>query len=129
MIICAAVLASPLPWAWLLHAWLIPMLIINTLVNVRGMSQHTFLEHYDDPVAGTRSILTNRVTRYFMCNENYHLEHHLFPRVPWYNLSQLHRVLKGQLDARQAPFIRSYFAFVREFAIGSWRRSPLGRGK
>ena len=53
------------------------MLIINSLVNIRGMSPHTFLEHQSDPIRGTRSILTNPVTAFFMCNENYHLEHHL----------------------------------------------------
>lgn len=39
-----------LPWPFLLHGWLIPMLMINTLVNIRGMSQHTFLEHQSDPI-------------------------------------------------------------------------------
>lgn len=115
------------PATILLHAWLIPMLVINTLVNVRGMSQHTLLEHADDTILGTRSILTNCVTAFFMCNENYHLEHHLYPGVPWYHLPQLHRALKPELAARGAPYIPSYFAFVREFVVGSVRRSPLGR--
>ena len=114
-----------IPWPWLLHAWLIPMLVINTLVNIRGMSQHTFLEHQSDTVLGTRSILTNRVTAFFMCNENYHLEHHLYPGIPWYNLPRLHRALRDQLTARGAPFIHSYFAFVREFVVKSLHRSPL----
>jgi fatty acid desaturase len=127
-LLIAAVLLSPLPWIFLLHAWLIPMLFINTLVNIRGMSQHTLLEHCDDPILGTRSILTNRWTRFFMCNENYHLEHHLYPGVPWYNLPRLHQALRDQLTARGAPFIASYFAFVRDFVIGSLRRSPLGKG-
>lgn len=121
-----AVIASPLSWSMLLNAWLIPMLLINTFVNIRGMSQHTFLEQPDDPVRGTRSILTNPVTRFFMCNENYHIEHHLFPRVPWYNLRQLHGELKPQLDERHAPFIGSYFEFVVEFVQKSWQRSPWG---
>ncbi len=115
------------PWQVLLNAWLIPMVIINTMVNIRGMSQHTFLEEPDDPVRGTRSILTNRVTEFFMCNENYHLEHHLFPRVPWYNLKRLHSEIKDQLGEREAPFVRSYFEFVCEFIKKSWQRSPLGR--
>jgi len=116
-----------LRWKFLLHGWLIPMLIINTLVNIRGMSQHTFLEHQSDPILGTRSILTNRVTAFFMCNENYHLEHHLYPGIPWYNLPRLHRILRDDLTQRGAPFIRSYFAFVCEFVVKSLRRSPLGK--
>jgi fatty acid desaturase len=103
------------------------MLVINTLVNIRGMSQHTLLEHESDPILGTRSILTNPLTAFFMCNENYHLEHHLFPGVPWYNLKRLHRTLRPQLEERGAPFISSYAAFVVEFVVGSIRRSPAGR--
>lgn len=122
----AAVL-SPLPRALLIHAWLVPMLIINTLVNIRGMSQHTLLEHHSDTILGTRSILTHRVIAFFMCNENYHLEHHLYPGVPWYNLPRLHQALQSELSAMGAPYIPSYFSFVRSFVVGSFQRSPLGR--
>ncbi|WP_426754430.1 fatty acid desaturase family protein [Myxococcus sp. Y35] len=108
-----------LPGQVLLHAWGIPMLILNTLVNVRGMSQHTFLPESTHPVRGTRTILSNPVTRFFMCNENYHLEHHLYPRVPWYNLPELHQTLRPALVAQQAPFIPSYFSFVRGVVTGA----------
>ncbi len=104
-----------IPGAWLLHGWLIPMIFINTMVNIRGMSQHTLLEHASDEVQGTRSILTTPLVRFFMCNENYHLEHHLHPGVPWYGLPQLHQQLEPELRRRGAPYIRSYTAFVREF--------------
>ena len=104
-------------------------IVINTLVNMRGMSQHTFLEHQSDTVLGTRSILTNRVTAFFMCNENYHLEHHLYPGIPWYNLPRVHQALGDDLAARGAPFVSSYFAFVREFVVKSLRRSPLWKAK
>ena len=121
-----AVILSPLPWSFLLHGWLIPMVFINTMVNIRGMSQHTLLEHETDTVKGTRTITTNPVTRFFMCNENYHLEHHLYPGVPWYNLGRLHSELREELKERGAPFINSYFQFVWEFVVASIRRSPAG---
>ena len=114
------------PWPVLLHGWLIPMAIVNTLVNVRGMSQHTFLPEVDHPIRGSRTILSNPVTRFFMCNENYHLEHHLHPRVPWYNLPALHRKLREELVAQEAPFIPSYLSFVAGVLSGrlSLRKSP-----
>ena len=120
----ALALASPLPSEALLHGWLIPMVLINTMVNIRGMSQHTLLPEPDHPIRGSRTILTNPVTTFFMCNENYHLEHHLFPRVPWYNLPRLHALLKEELTAQGAPFIPSYFAFVRQWVLHSLGRRP-----
>jgi fatty acid desaturase len=113
--------------AWIIHGWLIPMLLINTMVNIRGMSQHTLLEHASDPIQGTRTILTIPLVRFFMCNENYHLEHHLYPGIPWHSLPQVHKSLNAALSAAGAPYIRSYAAFVREFLIHSIKRSPLGR--
>jgi fatty acid desaturase len=124
----ALAIASPLPWEALLHGWVIPMVIINTMVNIRGMSQHTLLPEPNHPIRGSRTILTNRVTTFFMCNENYHLEHHLFPRVPWYNLPRLHGLLKEELTAQGAPFIPSYFAFVRQWVMHSLGRREPAQG-
>ncbi|MCY1020442.1 fatty acid desaturase family protein [Pyxidicoccus sp. MSG2] len=120
--VVAALAVAFVPGTVLLHAWVVPMLVINTLVNIRGMSQHTFLPESNHPVRGSRTILSNPVTRFFMCNENYHLEHHLYPRVPWYNLPELHRTLRAELLAQGAPFIPSYFSFVRGVVSGSLMR-------
>lgn len=125
-LVIAALWLSPIPGTWVLHAWLIPMLFINTMVNIRGMSQHTLLEHADDEIRGTRSILTSPLVRFFMCNENYHLEHHLYPGVPWHQLPKVHEALAGELRERGAPYIPSYGSFVKEFVLGSLKRSPLG---
>lgn len=121
------ILRLQLPASWFVHGWLIPMLFINTMVNIRGMSQHTLLEHTSDEVLGTRTILTSRLVRFFMCNENYHLEHHLHPGVPWHHLPAVHAALEPELRERGALFIASYFAFVREFLLRSVERSPWSR--
>jgi fatty acid desaturase len=109
----------------LIHAWLMPMILINFMVNIRGMSQHTLLEEEADLVRGTRSILTHPIVKFFMCNENYHLEHHLYPAVPWYNLPQLHQFIASELKSQQAPFIPSYTSFVREFVMTSFDRLQI----
>jgi fatty acid desaturase len=123
--IATALILSPLDRNLLISGWLIPMLFINTMVNIRGMSQHTGLDCHSDIVLGTRTIITNPVTRFFMCNENYHLEHHLYPGVPWYNLPTLHVEIEHELADRGAPFIPSYFSFVREFVTASFQKSII----
>jgi len=110
-----------LPTAWLIHGWAIPMVFINTMVNIRGMSQHTLLDDATHHFRGSRSILCGPVVRFFMCNENFHLEHHLHPRVPWHNLPAVHARLAPELRDQHAPFIPSYNAFVRTFIAASWK--------
>ena len=46
------------------------------------------LEDYHDPYKGARTIKAHPVVDFFLCNENYHIEHHLYPSVPWYNLKK-----------------------------------------
>lgn len=112
----AAVLAALLvPREVLVHAWAWPMVPLSFMVNVRGMSQHTLLPEARHAVRGTRTILAGPVVRFFMCNENFHLEHHLYAQVPWYNLPRLHAALADDLRAQGAPYIPSYLHFVRVF--------------
>jgi len=126
LLLIAGVAWCFLPTGWVVHGWLLPMLAINTMVNIRGMSQHTLLADEADVVRGTRTILSNPVVRFFMCNENYHLEHHLYPSVPWYHLPRLHQLLKAELIQYGAPYIANYLTFVGEFAIASLRRQSVG---
>lgn len=56
-----------------------------------------------------------------MCNLNYHLEHHLFPGVPWYHLPKVHALLKDEFRAAGASVYRSYTEFLIDFFKASWR--------
>ena len=35
----------------------------------------------------TRSVEVHSIIKFFYCNMNYHLEHHLFPTLPYYNMN------------------------------------------
>jgi fatty acid desaturase len=56
-----------------------------------------------------------------MCNLNYHIEHHLYPAVPWYNLPKLHRLLGDRLRAAGGQYCESYFRFLRQLVVFLWR--------
>ncbi len=47
-----------------------------------------------------------------MCNLNYHIEHHLFPAVPWYHLPRLHALLRHELRRTGAQVYPSYTRFL-----------------
>lgn len=101
--------------------WLIPVACAAALSNVRGWSEHK-LTHGDQAARSTRTVLSNPVVSFFMCNLNYHLEHHLFPAVPWYNLPALHTILRDEYP-EGASVRRSYLVFLWK----AFRAGPYGK--
>ncbi|MCB9882030.1 MAG: fatty acid desaturase [Planctomycetes bacterium] len=67
--------------------------------TLNRLGQH----YYIDPqqVAAWSTLMkANRFWDFMFCYSNYHLEHHYFPRVPFYNLRKLHFALKPFFDKR-----------------------------
>jgi len=57
--------------------------------------QHLGLaENVSDHRLNTRTVLMNPISRFIYLNMNYHLEHHMFTMVPYYNLPKLHEIIK-----------------------------------
>ncbi len=60
-----------------------------------GITQHAGLqENVLDHRLNTRTVYMNPVFRFLYLNMNYHIEHHMFPTVPYYNLPALHAEVK-----------------------------------
>ena len=69
-----------------------------TLNIVWGITQHMGLkENIKDHRQSTRSVRLNPIFSFIYWKMEYHIEHHMFPMVPSYNLPKLHKVIKNQL--------------------------------
>jgi len=99
---------------WLLWYWLGPISVAVVLSNVRALSEHMGTLGDGDAMLKTRTVTSNRLVSFLMLNLNYHLEHHLFPAVPWYNLPKIHQLLKPTYASNGAVVRKSYAAFVLE---------------
>lgn len=74
-----------------------------------GVLQHLGLaENVTDHRLNTRTVLMNPVSRFIYLNMNYHLEHHMFTMVPYYNLPKLHDLLKHDLPAPDTSITAAY---------------------
>ncbi|MGI9621832.1 MAG: fatty acid desaturase, partial [Acidimicrobiales bacterium] len=68
------------------------------LVVFFGITQHAGLqEDVLDHRLNTRTVYMNPVFRWLYSNMNYHIEHHIFPGVPYYSLPALHEEIKDSL--------------------------------
>ena len=87
-----------------LQSWLpvvlvgpLPTMFGGTLQHVFATTQHTGLaSNVFEHRLNTRTIYFGPIMRFIYSNMNYHLEHHLFPNVPYYNLPKLHELIKDQ---------------------------------
>lgn len=84
------------------------------LMLLFGMSQHLGL-HEDvlDHRLNTRTMYLNPFFRFLYWNMNYHIEHHMFPMVPYHALPALHKEM--QADCPQP--CRSLGAALKEVII------------
>jgi fatty acid desaturase len=121
-------------YAWILHKlpvsglllyWVYPLIVLNLLSNIRGLASHA-LGDVEDIYLSSRTISCSKLSALLFLHENYHLEHHLFPRVPSYHLAELHRLIRPRLPrALAAP---SYPAFLRLFFRSALNRDLQPQG-
>lgn len=116
---------------WSLVAWTpLPILFVGGptvygqwLVLFFGITQHAGLrEDVLDHRYNTRTVYMNPVFRFLYLNMNYHVEHHMFPSVPYPALPALHAEIKDQL----APALPSAFAAHRQIwtTLARQQRDP-----
>jgi fatty acid desaturase len=75
--------------------------IYGTFMHViYGLTQHSGMgENVLDHRLNTRTVRMNRINRFLYWNMNYHVEHHMFPMVPYHRLPELHEEIKHDLAA------------------------------
>ncbi|WP_077504287.1 fatty acid desaturase family protein [Sinorhizobium sp. A49] len=92
--------------------WLVPFFTVFCLfLYVRSVAEHFGSLDYSDELTSSRTVYPHAWERLFFAphNINYHLEHHLYPGVPFYNLPELHAILmRDKTYADKAHITRGY---------------------
>lgn len=100
-----------LPTQVMVEGWLLPLLVAGQVANLRGIAEHGMTTGGNE-FTDTRTVATHPVISFMMCNINYHLEHHLYPGIPWYNLPKLHALLQEEYVAAGSSVYKSYTTFL-----------------
>lgn len=101
-VVCVTVGMLIAGWGW---ASIIPVLLIGGPrvygcwhFVMTGLLQHGGLpENVLDHRLNSRTLYMNPVSRWLYWNMNYHVEHHMFPMVPYYALPELHQRIRHDL--------------------------------
>lgn len=74
-----------------------------------GVMQHAGLaDNVVDHRLNSRTVYINPVSRFIYWNMNYHVEHHMFPMVPYHRLPELHAMIKHDLPAANTSIWNAY---------------------
>lgn len=86
-----------------------------------GLLQHGGLaDNVVDHRLNSRTVYMNPISRFIYWNMNYHVEHHMFPMVPFHALPRLHETIRHDLPAPNRSiaegFREMWPAFRRQLA-------------
>lgn len=101
----------------------VPTMLGGPVKHLFAVSQHVGLARdVFDYRLNTRTIYLGPVLGFLYMNMQYHLEHHLYPNVPYYNLPRLHELIKD----RCPPAYDGLWAVYRELipVLMRQRRDP-----
>jgi fatty acid desaturase len=104
-------------WMEFLLYWIVPLMTwLKVVLRLRTIGEHYALE-YDHIFRQTRTTYPTLLERLLIAPKNiaYHLDHHLYPSVPFYNLPALHEELLRHDEFRtQAHLTGSYLQVLGE---------------
>ncbi len=110
-----AIYAGVIAWAIVSRSWLplmyvgLPSFYGQWLMIVYGLTQHAGLaEDVLDHRLNTRTVYMNPLNRCLYWEMNYHVEHHMFPMVPYYNLDKLHQEIKADMPKPYGSILEAY---------------------
>ena len=113
--IWTAIYAATLALAIYMHS-ILPFMIIGLPrmygcwhMLLCGLTQHVGLaEDVLDHRLNSRTAYMNPFSRFIYSNMNYHVEHHMFPMVPYHRLPELHEVMKSDCAKPYNGFAECY---------------------
>ena len=101
--------------------WIVPLgtwFIMTNLLRIAG--EHSAIEPSGSVYQFTRTTLPSWFDRIFIVPHNisYHLEHHLYPHIPFYRLPELHSRLMQQDSYRQQAHVAASYGSVLQALAG-----------
>jgi fatty acid desaturase len=94
------------------------------LLNIFGLTQHAGLaEDVLDHRLNCRTVYMNPIFRFLYWNMGYHMEHHMFPMVPYHALAALHEEMKADAP----PAYHGLWEAYREIIPALWKQAKNPR--
>lgn len=129
MIVLLAAADHAALYFWL---WILPALTLLPLFGrIRAITEHAGYRASKDQRFNARTVVRRGWQTFFFGPHriHYHIEHHEYPRVPFYRLGQLHALMLQQGRLPAANLYRSYGQVLKDVSqlehTGPGRNTPI----
>lgn len=127
---CYAMIYTLIIGAAVYYRTILPLMFVGLpnlygpwLMNVYSLTQHAGLaENVLDHRLNCRTVYMSPINRFLYWNMNYHLEHHMFPLVPYHNLPRLHELVKWDTPMPYPSLLAAFREIIP--AVLRQRRDP-----
>lgn len=102
-------------WPTLIWVWLLPLAFGFPVLRLYLLAEHGRCAKVVNMFENTRTTFTNVVVRFLAWNMPYHVEHHVYPQVPFYRLAEFHRVVQNHLRCTSDGYREFACDYVRTF--------------
>lgn len=103
-------------YTWVLWCWILPAIIGQPFLRLYLLAEHGRCPMVTNMFENTRTTFTNRIVRFLAWNMPYHIEHHVYPTVPFHKLPMLHEIAKQHLECTSDGYIafnKAYLGSIR----------------
>ena len=105
-------------WLYVVLWWVPLMTVLQLLLRIRGITEHAGYAPSADQRLCSRTVVNPLETFVFAPHcVAFHIEHHLHPGVPFFNLPRVHGLLRGRGALPEANVYTSYRAVLRDLVI------------
>jgi fatty acid desaturase len=108
--------------------WFVPLFTwLIFIFRIRSIAEHSSIWGRNVFFSQTRTTVPSILQRVFVAPKNvsYHIEHHLYPSVPFYRLPKLHALLSLSPEFKKAQVTQGYLGVFKECITDAKRGSDL----
>ena len=104
-------LFSSLALILLFWLWILPVILGQPFLRLYLLAEHGDCPRVANMLENTRTTFTTALVRFLAWNMPFHVEHHVYPNVPFHRLPALHDLMQDRLQVTS----QGYAAFTRDY--------------
>jgi fatty acid desaturase len=97
---------------WIIWCWLLPLFLGQPFLRLYLLAEHGRCPMVANMLENTRTTFTNRLVRFLAWNMPYHIEHHVYPSVPFHKLPVFHKLMAEHLISTSDGYIEFNKAYL-----------------